>query len=49
MNKHIYWIFIVVMSALAIWGTEKAFGQTIIAPDGTVTVCTVSQDMIICV
>jgi hypothetical protein len=48
MNKT-YWIFIIVMSALVILGTDKAFSQTIIAPDGTVTVCTVSQDMIICV
>lgn len=48
MNKK-YWIFVIVMAALAIWGTEKSFGQTIISPDGTVTVCTVSKDMIICV
>jgi hypothetical protein len=48
MNK-IYWIFVIAIAALAILGTEKAFSQTIIAPDGTVTVCTVSQDMIICV
>ena len=48
MNK-IYWVFIVIMAALAIRGTEKAIGQTIIGPDGSVTVCTVSKDMIICV
>lgn len=48
MNK-VYIIFITVMAALAIWGTEKAFSQTIIGPDGSVTVCTVSKDMIICV
>ena len=38
MNK-IYWVFIVVMVALAIWGTEKAFAATttILAPDGSVT------------
>lgn len=48
MNK-IYWIFVIAIAALAIFGTEKAFSQTIIAPDGTVTVCTVSQDIIICV
>lgn len=45
----IYWIFVIVMAALAIFWTEKSFSQTIIAPDGTVTVCTVSKDMIICV
>jgi quinol-cytochrome oxidoreductase complex cytochrome b subunit len=52
MNK-IYWIFIVVMAALAIWGTEKALGQTtttILAPDGSVTVCQVgSNGIVICV
>ena len=50
MNK-VYWLFIVVMAALAIWGTEKALAQTttILAPDGTVTVCTTSKGMIICV
>ena len=42
MNK-IYWIFVIVMAALAIWGTDKAFSQTttIFAPDGSVTVCQV--------
>jgi len=51
MNK-IYWIFIVVMAALAIWGTEKALADTttIFAPDGSVTVCQVgSNGMIICI
>ena len=50
MNK-IYWIFIVVMAALAIWSTEKALAETttIFAPNGTVTVCTTGQGMIICV
>jgi len=50
MNK-IYWIFIIVMAALAIWGTEKAIGQTttILAPDGTVTVCQVNKNVVICV
>lgn len=50
MNK-IYWVFITVLAALAIWGTEQAFSQTttIFAPDGTVTVCTTGKDMIICV
>ena len=40
MNKY-HWIFIVVMAALAIWGTEKALAQstTILAPDGSVTIC----------
>ena len=48
----IYWIFITVMAALAIWGTEQAIGQTttIPAPDGSVTVCQVgSNGLIICV
>jgi hypothetical protein len=48
MNK-IYLIFGLVMVALAIFWTEKSFSQTIIGPDGSVTVCTVSKDMIICV
>lgn len=51
MNK-IYWVFITVLAALAIWGTEKAFGQTttILAPDGSVTVCQVgSNGIVICV
>lgn len=48
----IYLIFIVVMAALAIWGTEKAIGQTttILAPDGSVTICQVgSNGIVICV
>lgn len=50
MNK-VYLIFIIVMAALAIWGTEKALAETttIFAPNGTVTVCTTGQGMIICV
>ncbi len=34
------------MAALAIWGTEKAIGQTttIYAPDGSVTVCQVNTN-----
>ena len=48
----IYWVFIVVLAALAIWGTERAMAQTttILAPDGSVTVCQVcSNGVIICV
>lgn len=48
----IYWIFIIVMAALTIWGTEKALAQTttILAPDGSVTVCQVgSNGIVICV
>ena len=50
MNKT-YWVFIVVLAALAIWGTEKAMSQTttILAPDGSVTVCQVNGGVIICV
>lgn len=50
MNK-IYWVFITILAALAIWGTEKALGQTttILAPDGSVTVCQVYNGTIICV
>ena len=46
-----YWVFIVVLAALAIWGTEKAMAQTttILAPDGSVTVCQVNGGVIICV
>jgi hypothetical protein len=52
MMSKTYWVFIVVLAALAIWGTEKAMGQTttILAPDGSVTVCQVgSNGVIICV
>jgi quinol-cytochrome oxidoreductase complex cytochrome b subunit len=52
MMSKIYWIFIVVLAALAIWGTERAMAQTttILAPDGSVTVCQVgSNGVIICV
>jgi hypothetical protein len=48
----IYWIFIVIMAGLAIFCTEEAFSQTttILAPDGSVTVCQVgSNGIIICV
>jgi hypothetical protein len=48
----VYLIFIIGMAALAIWGTEKALGQTttILAPDGSVTVCQVgSNGIVICV
>lgn len=48
----IYWIFIIVMAALAICGTEKALAQTttILAPDGSVTICQVgSNGIVICV
>ena len=47
----IYWVFIVVLAALAICGTEKAMGQTttILAPDGSVTVCQVYNGTVICV
>ena len=51
MNK-IFWIFTIVMAALAIWGTDKAFSETttIFAPDGTVTVCQVSSNgTVVCV
>lgn len=50
MNKF-HLIFIVIMAALAIWGTEKALAETttILAPDGTVTVCQVSKNVVICV
>ena len=50
MNKY-HWIFIVVMAALAIWSTEKALADTttILAPNGTVTVCTTGQGIVLCV
>jgi hypothetical protein len=50
MNK-IYLVFGLVLVALAIWGTEKAMGQTttILAPDGSVTVCQVYNGTVICV
>ena len=52
MMSKIYWIFITVMAALAIFWTEETFSQTttILAPDGSVTVCQVgSNGIIICV
>ena len=48
----IYWLFVIVMASLAIFYTEQSFGQTttILAPDGSVTVCQVgSNGMIICI
>jgi hypothetical protein len=51
MNK-IYWIFVIVLAALAIWGAERAMAQTttILAPDGSVTICQVgSNGIVICV
>ena len=51
MNK-LYCIFIVLIAALAIWGTEKALGQTttILAPDGSVTICQPGPNgIIVCV
>ena len=51
MNKT-YWVFIVVLAPLAIWGTEQVMAQTttILAPDGSVTVCQVgSNGIVICV
>jgi len=50
MNKT-YWVFIIVMAALSIFYTEKSFGQTttILAPDGSVTVCQVYNGTVICV
>jgi hypothetical protein len=50
MNK-IYLVFGLVMVALAICGTEKAMGETttILAPDGSVTVCQVYNGTVICV
>jgi uncharacterized membrane protein len=48
----VYFIFGLVMVALAIFWTEKSFSQTttILAPDGSVTVCQVgSNGIIICV
>jgi hypothetical protein len=51
MMSKTYWVFIVVMAALAIFYTEQSFGQTttILAPDGSVTVCQVNGGVIICV
>ena len=52
MMSKTYWAFIIVMAALAILWTEDTFSQTttILAPDGSVTVCQVgSNGIIICV
>ena len=50
MNK-IYWLLVIVMAALAIFWTEETFRQTttILAPDGSVTVCQVYNGTVICV
>jgi len=47
----IHLIFIIVIAALAIWSTEKALAETttIFAPNGTVTVCTTGQGIVLCV
>jgi hypothetical protein len=48
----VYFIFGLVMVALAIFWTEKSFSQTttILAPDGSVTVCQVHPNgTVICV
>jgi hypothetical protein len=48
----IHVIFISIIAALAIFYTEKTFSQTttILAPDGSVTVCQVgSNGIVICV
>jgi hypothetical protein len=52
MMSKTYWVFGLVMVALAIFWTEETFSQTttILAPDGSVTVCQVgSNGVIICV
>jgi len=52
MMSKIYLVFGLVMVALAIFWTEETFSQTttILAPDGSVTVCQVgSNGIIICV
>jgi hypothetical protein len=52
MMSKVYLLFVIVMAALAIWGTEKALAQTttILAPDGSVTICQVgSNGIVICV
>ena len=52
MMSKTYWAFIIVMTALAILWTEHTFSQTttILAPDGSVTVCQVgSNGIVICV
>jgi len=50
MNKT-YWVFIVILAALAIFYTEQSFAATttILAPDGSVTVCQINGGVIICV
>jgi len=49
MNK-IYIIFIIVLTALAIYSTEKAMADstTVVNPDGNVTICTRTKDLVIC-
>jgi hypothetical protein len=50
MNK-IYYALIIFLAAVAIFYTEKSFADstTILAPDGTVTICTTGQGIVLCV
>ena len=52
MMSKVYWLFVIVMAALAIFWTEETFSQTttILAPDGSVTVCQVHPNgTVVCV
>lgn len=51
MNNLLYWFSILILAAIAIWATEKAFSQTttILAPDGSVTICQVTNGIVVCV
>lgn len=47
----IHILFIIVIFALAIFYTEKTFAETttILSPNGTVTICTTGQGIVLCV
>jgi hypothetical protein len=49
MNK-IYIIFIIVLTSLAIYSTEKAMADstTVVSPNGSITICTRVNNVVIC-
>jgi quinol-cytochrome oxidoreductase complex cytochrome b subunit len=47
----LYWIFVIVICALALWGTEEVLSQTttILGPDGSIIICQVTPNgVVIC-
>jgi hypothetical protein len=46
----IHLLFAVVVILLAIFTSVQAFAEvkTVVSPDGTITVCTIQKDLVIC-